>query len=472
MYKEQIDAYIEGKREEMLSDLSALVAIPSVKGDALPGSPYGEEVTRALAAAEKLMADSSMTVTNYENHVVAGDYGPSPKELDILAHLDVVPVSADGWKKTAPFETLIEGNRIYGRGTSDDKGPAIAVIYAIRAIRDLQIPLQKGVRLILGGDEECGSSDLEYYYAKETEAPWSFTPDAEFPLINLEKARLSKNFTASFDDQGALPRVTKIAAGDTPNIVPAKGDAVVLGLAKEEAEAIATAVANKTGTAISLTQEGEELKIHVEGLSAHASTPSQGKNAAVALCSFLAALPLASCQSTHLIKDLARLFPYGDTKGEALGIAMEEEKSGALTLNFGILRLSEGEVLGNFDIRAPLCATDENLTAVLSRTLQGAGFTMEEGKLNPAHYVPEDSSFIKALLEVYETYTGKPGKAMSTGGGTYVHHLERGVAFGCGLEEVDNRMHGDDEFMEISTLLLSAKIFALAILKICGVKES
>ena len=88
--------------------------------------------------------------------------------------------------------------------------------------------------------------------------------------------------------------------------------------------------------------------------------------------------------------------------------------------------------------------------------------------MKPAHYVPEDSFFVKTLLDTYEEYFGKKGKPLFTGGGTYVHELERGVAFGCMTEEVDNHMHGDDEFMEIDMLLRSAKIFADAIVRLCS----
>ena len=93
---------------------------------------------------------------------------------------------------------LVIGNKLYGRGTSDDKGPAIAALYAMRAIKDLNINLSKNTRLILGTDEECGSSDIEYYYNIEDEAPMTFSPDAEFPLINIEKGGLRAEFKGEF----------------------------------------------------------------------------------------------------------------------------------------------------------------------------------------------------------------------------------------------------------------------------------
>ena len=54
------------------------------------------------------------------------------------------------------------------------------------------------------------------------------------------------------------------------------------------------------------------------------------------------------------------------------------------------------------------------------------------------------------------------------GGGTYVHDLKNGVAFGAAMPETDNKMHGPDEFAVLDELLVSAKIFAQAIVDLCG----
>ena len=147
---------------------------------------------------------------------------------------------------------------------------------------------------------------------------------------------------------------------------------------------------------------------------------------------------------------------------------MEDEESGSLTMNLGIFEYSPERLSGHFDSRAPLCATDENLTEVIRQKMLGYGIVMEAGKLVPAHHVPADSEFVRTLLGSYELYTGKKdSRPLAIGGGTYVHELERGVAFGCMEPGVDNHMHGDDEFMEIDTLLTSAKIFADSIVKLC-----
>ena len=80
-------------------------------------------------------------------------------------------------------------------------------------VKELGIPVKKNVRLILGTDEECGSSDIAVYYKQEKEAPMTFSPDAEFPVINVEKGRLPGHFVASFEKSDAMPKLVKIDAG-------------------------------------------------------------------------------------------------------------------------------------------------------------------------------------------------------------------------------------------------------------------
>jgi succinyl-diaminopimelate desuccinylase len=87
--------------------------------------------------------------------------------------------------------------------------------------------------------------------------------------------------------------------------------------------------------------------------------------------------------------------------------------------------------------------------------------------MNPPHCTDENSEFVKTLLNSYEAVTGLKGQCMAIGGGTYVHHIEGGVAFGCAMPGIDYRIHGANEFMPVNDLINSAKIFALAILRLC-----
>ena len=468
MYREKIDAYIDSKKDEMIEDLKTLVRIDSQRGRAKEGKPFGDGPAKVVAAAEGLMKQYGLQTTNYDNYVVTGDFGTQEKALDILAHLDVVPVTED-WTVTEPFQPKVVDGRIYGRGTADDKGPAIAVLYALRAIRELGLPMKKSVRLILGSDEECGSGDLEYYYAKEQEAPYTFTPDADFPLINIEKGSFKGEFSADFPAEDAKAYVVSFTSGDKVNVVPARATLVVAGVEAAVVEEAAARVTAQTNVAfITESQADGTVKVSARGVAAHASTPAEGKNALTATLRLITALPLDATKGLTALLGLEALFPYEDTGGKQAGIDRENEESGALTLCFSIMDYTPEHLHAIFDARLPIGCTKENTSYPVKEALAQYGITLDNDELREPHCVPGDSWFVQTLLGSYERYFGKKGKALSTGGGTYVHELERGVAFGCMVPEVDNHMHGDDEFMEIEMLLRSAKIFADAILKICN----
>lgn len=471
MYKEKIDQYIDSQKEQMVEDLKSLVRIDSQKTEAKPGKPFGEGAASVLEAGIRLMERAGLSTRNYENYVIVGDlYPEKEKQLDILAHLDVVPVSED-WTVTAPFDPKVVDGKIYGRGTADDKGPAIAALYAMKAVKDLEIPLKKGARLILGSDEECGSSDLEYYYGQEKEAPMSFTPDADFPLINLEKGALHKTFEASFEEGKELPRILSVDGGLKVNVVPGKAVAVVEGISKDLLVAAANEAEQEQHVQIQWEEAEGKTKIEVKGVSAHASTPDQGVNAVTALLKLLQKLPFAPCAGVEKLNRVLSLFPHGETDGTSLGVKMEDEISGALTMNLGIFHFEPTHLEGMFDSRIPVCGNDENMTKVVTKVLEENGFTVESGMMSQPHYVDPSSDLVQKLLACFEAYTGIQGQPLAIGGGTYVHHLKNGVAFGCAMPGVDNAMHGDNEFMELDTLFMSAKIFANAIVALCGVEE-
>lgn len=478
MYREQIDAYIDGKKAEMLDDLAALVRINSQKGEASEGRPFGEGPANALAAGQALLEKYGLITKNYDNYVVTGDLSEAEKGLDVLAHLDVVPVT-DDWTVTQPFEPKIVDGRMYGRGTADDKGPAIALLYAMRAIKELGIPMKRSVRLILGADEECGSSDLRYYYGIEEEGPYSFTPDADFPVINIEKGRLEGSFHAGFADGVKLPAILDVKSGTKANVVPQRARFVAAGLEKSVIEEAAAPLAQELGVTFTVAEASEQeaslcpagtpvYAVETRGQAAHASTPQEGKNALTASLRLIARLPLAASEGQRALAALDRLFPYEDTCGKSLGVYREEEQSGAVTLSFSVFAYTPEKMAGTFDARLPIGCTEENTKAPIAQKLAECGITLDDVPMVKPHCVPGDSPFVKTLLGSYERYTGIKGEPLSTGGGTYVHNLERGVAYGCASPDVDNRMHGDDEFMVIDTLVMSAKIFADAMIKICN----
>ena len=463
---EKINAYLEEHKDEMIADIMELMRIDSAKTEALPGMPYGEGPARALEAGTALAERFGFHVTNYGNRAIAADFSEGEKGLDILAHLDVVP-AGNGWSVTAPFEPLLRDGLLYGRGSSDDKGPAVAALYAMRCVKELGFPLTKNVRLILGSDEECGSSDLEYYYSVEKEAPMSFSPDADFPVVNVEKGRFTPVIRACWKPEGGLPRVCSAYAGDKINVVPDRASAVLEGISCHEVEKAAMACAEETKAVYEVSESEGKTHVLVKGLSAHASTPYNGNNALTALIVLLNRLPLAPGAAKDALAALGELFPHGSSDGEPLGIAMRDEISEDLTISLNMLRIGEEGMEASCDSRVPACATAENTAGVMGERLASRGLTLASADLLEAHCVPDEAPLIKILLNAYERVSGKKGFCQKLGGLTYVHELKNGVAFGCGELDVDNHMHGANEFVKVQLLCDSAKMFALAILDIC-----
>ncbi len=467
MYREEIEKYIDSHREEMLEDIKTLCRINSEKMPYQEGMPYGEGACHALETALSMAEGYGFSISNYDNYVGTVDFGGTESQLDILAHLDVVP-AGEGWTVTKPFEPVEQDGKLYGRGTADDKGPAVAALYAMRAVKELNIPINKRVRLILGTDEECGSSDIAHYYAVEKEAPMTFSPDGAFPVVNIEKGHLDGAFEAEFEPSEALPRVKSVTAGTKINVVPGKAYAVFEGLDDDLVREAGKEVEKETGVSFELVGKDGCLEITACGAGAHASTPQEGKNAATALLLLITRLPFAPCRQMEVIRSLTELMPHGDTEGKALGVAMADELSGALTLAFDILEITDSRMHGMFDSRTPLCGNEENILKPVTAKMAEHGITMLTKEMLPPHHVDGNSPFVKTLLHVYEEYTGRKGQCVSMGGGTYVHDLKNGVAFGAALPETDNRMHGADEFAVIDELLLSAKIFAQVIADLCS----
>ena len=134
---------------------------------------------------------------------------------------------------------------------------------------------------------------------------------------------------------------------------------------------------------------------------------------------------------------------------------------------FTLLEVTDTGLEGRFDSRVPLCATEANCLNVAKAAFEAKGFTFE-GEQDAPHHTPADAPFVQTLLKRYEEYTGLKGECLSTGGGTYVHDIPGGVAFGCTLPGFDTRLHGADERVRINDLMLSAKMFAHIIVDLCG----
>ena len=456
---DRIEEILLQYREEMMETVQKWVRIPSVKGEAAPGAPFGTEARKALDTA---MADcekfglKTQIFDGYAGHADLGE-GNTRDALAILAHLDVVPVG-DGWTKE-PFGGERVDGKIYGRGTSDDKGPAVAALYAMRAVKEAGIPLRRKVRLILGCDEECGSSDMAYY-KKVTEMPRSgFSPDADYPVINIEKGGSHVRFVGELSPEGL--QVLSMQVGERTNVIPGFASALVEG--DEALAAKAEEAGKRLGFPVTATVGNGAVILETTGLTGHAAFPSHGKNAIGQML-----LLFKELGSQGALLELADA--VGMTyNGENLGIAMRDDVSGELTGSLDIIRIENGKVEAVMDVRYPVLFHPGRMYELLNQRLQY--LKAEDAGTRPPHFVSDKTELVQELLEAYHEVTGGEKRTIAIGGGTYAQSMEEGVAFGALFPGETEMAHQADEYITEESLFQNARIFARAIIRLAGKKS-
>ena len=452
----KLNAIIESMHDEMIDTLQKWIRVPSVKGEAAPGAPFGKEVRSMLDMALADCEQMGFKTQNFDGYIAHADLGEGSDEdaLAILAHLDVVP-EGDGWKYP-PYGAVIENGRMYGRGTSDDKGPAVAALYAMKAVKDAGIPLRRKVRLILGCDEESGWEDIAHYNKVATMPRMGFSPDASYPIINIEKGICRLELHGVLSNEGL--QVIAFNNGERPNVIPGRASALVAGDAATVAQAEAAAKKLDIPAEVQLTDKG--VSITVTGISGHAAYPETARNANGEMLLLLRELGVQG--DLRLLSDKIGL----DYKGEGLEISVSDGISGYLTCNLGIIRAGEGGVYATLDIRYPVMTNPDMIIKNVSASLPG--MRVEAMEVKEPHHVPAGSELVQNLLDAYHEVTGYERKCLYTGGGTYARSLQEGVAFGASFPQDEDLAHQANEYADIEGLYKNIKIFALAIVKLAG----
>ncbi|MBP5606444.1 MAG: peptidase dimerization domain-containing protein [Ruminiclostridium sp.] len=269
-----------------------------------------------------------------------------------------------------------------------------------------------------------------------------------------------------FSGKSGNGNILSFQGGSIPNAVPDTAVCVITGINEE---AVRNAVSSDcSGAEFSIADEDGNIKIRCTGRSAHASTPESGINAVTALLTLLSSLPLSDGDQKKMINGLCEVFPSGETDGRNAGMKRSDERSGALTLVFSIFGMTEGTASGCIDVRFPVCMSLAEVEKAENAALAKAGCRIVSFIGDEPHITDENSDFVKKLLAVYERCEGTKGKCIAIGGGTYVHCIEGGVAFGVERGDTDYHMHGANEWITTDELLKDAVIFAEAIIAVCG----
>ena len=164
-----------------------------------------------------------------------------------------------------------------------------------------------------------------------------------------------------------------------------------------------------------------------------------------------------------------------DGYGEGLGIACEDEISGRLTCNAGVLSLTEGRIGLVLDIRYPVTVRREQFMEKLQERAVQAGYSVKKVTDDPPYYREKNDAFVQTLMSAWEAETGQTEEAYVMGGGTYARHIPNAVAFGpsmsrdnsvLGLPEGHGNCHGVDEAESLYNLKAAVRIYVRALTKL------
>lgn len=438
--------------------LLELLAIPSVEGEAEAGAPFGREVAAAMAKTAEL-AEALGLKTRLTPYYLTVDLGETDGSdaVGVLSHLDVVPFGT-GWQHSPTGE--VAGDRIYGRGSLDDKGPTVAALFALAALKDSGLPLAHPIRMIIGGNEESGSRCIAKYVEENPTPLFGFSPDANFPVIFAEKGIAL--FTAT---QNATPeKLLSINAGTVVNAVPAAAEAILCGLDTEELRALSADESLRNHLTITEIDE-TNIRLTAHGKAAHGSMPEKGDNAVRHLLAALSKLSLGAEEMTAC-RNALTLFG-SDFHGCGIGVACNDKVSGNLTLNLGTLHMEGGCWRIGLDMRYPVTAPFEEIWQNIIENASHNHITAEIDEHKKPLYVPIDSNPAAKLLQLYREYD-PTAEALAIGGGTYCRAFENFVAFGPLRPTTADLMHQADEYITDEDLRFLLEIYTLALWRLAG----
>lgn len=432
-------AALPTREAEMARLLARQIRIPSTKSTPAPGAPYGVETVRALEDFLAQAAADGFRIRNLDGHAGWIEYGEDDPARPIIAavcHLDVVP--AGDWEEA--FTPQLDGSIMTGRGSSDDKGPAVACYFALRDLREADYRPDCRLRLILGLDEESGMGCMAHYNEVDEAPAAAFTADAGFPVIHAEKGLLQFQIripvSAEDEDEPGL-RLMRVIAGSRPNVIP--------------------------GTCRLLWRlaDGSTETCDVEGVQGHAAAPEDGKNA-ISLAMDMAARRFAAAgQSSSLVTAYQDLIGL-ETDGSRLGIAGSDEVSGQLTMNVGLIDLDSSGVSLTCDIRYPVTWQLDDLLAKMRARVGEHGGQVHVIHHSEPLYLPKDHPLVTTLTKVYRAAGGENTEPLAMGGGTYARSLPNTVAFGPGLPGDDGGAHQTGESVNLASLSRARKIYTSA----------
>ena len=459
-----LNNYINKLKDNIINSTCDIINIPSIfNPNDGSKTPFGKDTVKALEYILSLGKSFGFKTKNIDNKCGYIEFGNGKKMLGIIGHLDVVP--ADNTWTFDPFSAIIKNNRIYGRGTIDDKGAVIACLYAMKAVYD-NYTLDKRVRLILGLNEENDWKCIERYKMTEEMPDIAFSPDASFPCIYAEKT-IQTIYLEQTYQKSSLLYIENISTNNNAiNVVP-KYCEITLKFDQTKIKDIQNTIEhilNKYTCNIKIEKQDEShIKLISFGHASHAAHPELGKNAISKLIIVINELFKHYNVNINILDYFVK-YIGDDYTGKKLGISFKDE-SGILTLNTAQFTLTNSILRIGFNLRIPVSIDYNNIINYFNNKCEG-NIKSTVARIQKPLLVNKNSYLVKTLCGIFNDYNSSNFKPQAIGGGTYARAFNNCVSFGPQMPNSKDMCHQSDEFITISNLLFCAKVYAQAILQL------
>lgn len=461
-----------------LETLRELVEIPTDRKEGVAQHENPEFIK--IAAKIKSLAESfGLNYRNIDNRVYEISLDGSGKEVvGIHAHADVVPVTPENWvlkdgTKLDPFKVTLIGDRMYGRGTEDDKNGIVVTLYAMKVIKEEKLPLARNFKLLVDTTEETTGDAIPYYFERNPTPEYNLALDGGYPVVIAEKGYgtvMAKFAKRKAEGKGA--EIISMTGGMATNQIPSVS---LITLVTDKPAELAASL-QKAGTEyakqhggdfeVNAKVDGKDVKLSVTGVSAHSSEPESGVNPVARMLDFIHSVDGKIAFKHNHITDAARYAAdnWGlDYKGSKLGVGFADDFMGPLTTSLTYVGMDDKNFKLAVNLRVPKGKSPEVLKTEIADKLAAwskkthVAVNFDYSIAEPMYRNPE-GEWVKALLAVATENLGMKHEFGTSAGATSVHELPNGVQFGLARPEVKYTGHTDGEFKTVDQFLLDLQI--------------
>ena len=460
MYDMQFDDWIAQKEEDILNDITRIVAIPSVaKKSKNPEYPCGTDCARVLDFALGLAESFGLDTKNYDYYCGSAILpGKTDRKIGVFVHLDTAAVS-DVWLSD-PFSAYIHDGYIIGCGVQDNKGAAISLLYLLKLLKENQVHLVHTIELVFGCAKKIGMIDIDRYLTSTDAPQLSFVADADFPVCTQEKGCADFKLTCPFEDDF----IEDFHAGYDTNAIPDTAFALIKGANYKDVLEKTKNVPN-----CSVIPAGPFIKISVRTKGGHAAFPFDRTSPIPILAKLLMDIGLVN-QARPVLNFLYNV--YSSCDGLPFDLYDYLKPSEATTHICSTTSVSKNRFSHTISIRYANIHKSAEVIQKVKKVAKSNGFDCRlVSNTDPWTPDPFPLSMSSFLTNMANKYSGTKLSPYSMGGTTYAHKLPNAIPFGPNrIRESFPIMYGighiANEAIFIEDLMTLIKVYAATIIEI------